>query len=162
PIIIQVSLLAFAVHVLVNQKYVGHLVMIIYYISLIASRRLGFEHRLYRYGMRPEYTYSDMNGYGPYSTYIASFLVYGLLLGLMLGLIAYLFWVRGTDQGMRPRLALARTRFTSRTGAAAVGILFAAVLMGGFIFANTNVLNRYFTRKAADQLQARYERSYRR
>jgi len=161
PIIIQVSLLAFAVHVLVNQKYVGHLVMIIYYIGLIASRRLGFEHRLYRYGSRPEYTYSDMNGYGPYPTYIASFLVYGLLLGLMLGLVAYLFWVRGTDGGIRSRLALARARFTSRTGAAGVGILLVALVMGGFIFTNTNVLNRYFTRKAADQLQARYERSYR-
>ena len=80
PIIIQVSLLAFAVHVLVNQKYVGHLIMIVYYIGLIASRRLGFEHRLYRYGMRPEYTYSDMNGYGHFSAYIGAFLVYGVLL----------------------------------------------------------------------------------
>jgi len=161
PIIIQVTLLAFAVHVLVNQKYVGHLIMILYYIGLIASRRLGFEHRLYRYGARPDYTYSDMNGYGPFSGYLASFLVYGVLLGLMLGLVAYLFWVRGSDPGGRPRLALARGRFTPRTGAAGVGMLLAAALMGTFIFTNTNVWNRFNTRKAADQLQARYERSYR-
>ena len=161
PIIIQVSLLAFAVHVLVNQKYVGHLIMIVYYIGLIASRRLGFEHRLYRYGMRPEYTYSDMNGYGHFSAYIGAFLVYGVLLGVVLGLVAYLFWVRGTDDGFGRRLARARDRLTGGTRAAGGGVLLAAGLVGGFIFTNTNVKNTYITRKDVDRQQARYERTYR-
>ncbi|HEV8233790.1 MAG TPA: hypothetical protein VGP84_04295, partial [Gemmatimonadaceae bacterium] len=59
-----VCVLALVVHSLVNQKYVGHLIMIVYFIALSFSDLLGYEHNLYKYGANGNFTYSHMNGFG--------------------------------------------------------------------------------------------------
>ena len=58
------SILAITVQVIVNHKYLGHFVMVLYYIISAFASSFGFEHRLYRYASTPGYTYSDMNGFG--------------------------------------------------------------------------------------------------
>ena len=54
------------VHALVNQKFVGHLIIIAYFVGLQVMSTLGFDHRLYQLGRPSDFTYSDMNGWGPY------------------------------------------------------------------------------------------------
>ena len=58
-----------------------------------------------------------------------------------------------------PALAERRFRLPERSIAFAAFVAFAA--LGGFIFYNTNVLNRYRTRKQSEDLRVRYERVYR-
>ena len=40
--------------------------MVLYYVLSAFAGRLGIEHHLWKFGEAPDYTYSDMNGYGPF------------------------------------------------------------------------------------------------
>ena len=157
-----VCVLAMTVHSLVNQKYLGHFIMIVYFIAISFASLFGLEHNLYKYGATPPYIYSDMNGFGHFLLRVRAFQAYWAAAALLLAVGGYLFWVRGTTTDWRGRLAIAHRRFT-RPVAALSGV--AAVVMAGFgafIFYNTNVLNHYQT--ADDQLarQADYEKKYKR
>ena len=54
------------VQTIVNNKYLGHFVMVLYIVATIALPPAGFQDYLYRFGQTPLVTYSDMNGYGPF------------------------------------------------------------------------------------------------
>jgi len=155
-----VCVLALVVHSLVNQKYVGHLIMIVYFIALSFSDLLGFEHNLYKYGANGNFTYSDMNGFGHFLKRIAAFDAYWAAAALLLAVAGYVFWVRGTTSDWRGRLRIARTRFTPPVKAvAAIGAV-AMAGIGAYIFYNTNILNPYVTEHDREQRQADYEKKY--
>ena len=113
-----VCVLAMAVHSLVNQKYLGHFIMIVYFIVMSFASLFGFEHNLYKYGATPPYIYSDMNGFGHFLLRVRVFQAYWAAAALLLAVAAYLFWVRGTVAGWRERVAIARQRFTRPVGRA--------------------------------------------
>ena len=71
-----VCVLAMTVHSLVNQKYLGHFIMIVYFIAISFAGALGFEHNLYKYGATPPYIYSDMNGFGHFLLRVRAFQAY--------------------------------------------------------------------------------------
>ncbi len=155
-----VCALAMTVHSLVNQKYLGHFIMIVYFIVMIFSSLLGFEHHLYKYGIIPPYVYSDMNGFGHFLLRVRAFQAYWSFAALLLIVAAYLFWVRGTTEGWRGRVAIARRRFTRPIAMLSAASAVAMAGFGAFIFYNTNILNHYTT--ADDKLarQADYEKKY--
>jgi ABC-2 type transport system permease protein len=154
--------LAFAVHTLVNQKYLGHFVMVLYYVTMIALPALGFENNLYRVGRLPQFVYSDMNGFGPFARPLALFAAYWGTAAVLLALLANLFWVRGRESGARARWRRAAANLSGAVRAAlAVGVLLFVVL-GGYIYYNTNVLNAYRTTFEVDEQRAQYEKRYRR
>jgi ABC-type transport system involved in multi-copper enzyme maturation permease subunit len=154
------ALLALVVHVLVNQKYVGHLAALLLYGFITNAASLGIEHKLLIFGADPGWSYSDMRGFEPHLGPWLWFKLYWVAWALLLALAAKLFWVRGRDAGSRARLRLAQKRLgrtTARVAVAAAGLLFAT---GGFIFYNTNVLNDYTTPSDAAAWRARYEQRY--
>jgi ABC-2 type transport system permease protein len=153
--------LALFIHTLVNQKYLGHFVVVLYYIATIALPSLGFQHYLYLFGLSPRFIYSDMNGFGPFFAPLFWFHLYWAITAVMLAVITNLIWVRGIESGGRGRLKLAAARFAGpvRLSLATCLILFLAV--GGYIFYNTNVLNTYRTTFQNDENRAQYEKKYR-
>jgi ABC-2 type transport system permease protein len=154
------TMLAIVVHVLVNQKYVGHLVAIIASVFIGLASMFGIEHNLLIYGAGPGWSYTEMSGFGPSLGPWLWFKLYWAAWALLLAVVARLLWVRGRDSGLGVRLQQARRRFTRATAwtaAAAVGIILA---LGGFIFYNTNVLNEYFTASGVVERRAEYERRY--
>lgn len=157
----MICVLAFFIHTLVNQKYLGHFVMVLYFVSTLALPAMGWQHYLYRFGQSPRYTYSDMNGYGPFAVSLFWFQLYWGIAAIALAIITNTLWVRGTGENLRSRLRVAATRFTRSTVA---GLLVCAVLLmavGGYIFYNTNILNPYYTTYAVDEGRAQYEKKYR-
>src|SRR6266851_436355 len=158
-----ISVLAITVHVLVNQKYLGHFAMVIYYLlSRFGLSALGFEHRLYNYPSTPPARYSDMNGYGHFVAPLIWFDLYWTALAVLLTIAASLFWVRGVDESWPWRARLARMRITPAIRVSAAAAAFASVAIGAFIFYNTNRLNHYRTGFERNELQARYEKQYKR
>jgi len=155
-----VCVLALVVHSLVNQKYVGHLIMIVYFIALSFSDLLGFEHNLYKYGANGNFTYSDMNGFGHFLKRIAAFDAYWAAAAVLLAVAGYLFWVRGTVSDWRGRLRIARTRFTLPVRLVTATGVVAMAGLGAYIFYNTNILNPYVTTHDREQRQADYEKKY--
>ncbi|WP_338845709.1 M1 family aminopeptidase [Massilia sp. W12] len=156
------AVLAITVQVLVNQKYLGFFVMIVYYLVSSLGPQFGLEHPMLFYGHIPEYTYSDINQYGHALPKMAWFGAYWGGLALILLCIALALWPRGVNDEWRSRLQLARMELSPRVlGAAGLGLtLFLAC--GGVIFYNTNVLNDYTTSFEREEQQASYEKRYKR
>jgi ABC-2 type transport system permease protein len=129
-----ICVLALFLHTVINQKYLAHFAMVLYFIALIALRPLGFQHCLYFFGVIPGYVYSDMNGFGPFVKAIFWFSLYWSLAAAALAILTNLLWVRGTDVRGRLGWKLVRGRltFATRAGLAAVVLAFAAT--GAFVF----------------------------
>ena len=153
--------LAFAVQVITNNKFAGYGVIILVLIAQAAFGALGFEHNLYNFGSWPNAPWSDMNGFGHFLRGQFAFQGYWLVFMAALLLLAAAFWVRGVDGGWRQRLRVAGERLRGPLGIATVSAfaLFAAI--GGWLYWNTNVLNDYRSSDDVEDLQARYERDYR-
>ncbi len=64
PQVLTFILLALFVHTMVSNKFVGHALVIGFFILIPILYRYGIENRLYLVGEITPYTYSDMNGYG--------------------------------------------------------------------------------------------------
>jgi ABC-2 type transport system permease protein len=155
---VLLAALAMTVHVLVNQKYVGHVAVLLATIFTYGAT-YGYHHLLV-YNAGPKLTYSELNGFGPFVTPFVWFKLYWAAWALLLGVVALLFWVRGPELAIRQRLATARARFTG--GPARLAGLAAALILvvGGFIFYNTNVLNAYVSPQKNGLVEAEYERRY--
>ena len=152
--------LAIAVHSIVDNKYVGHFVIVVYYVLLLFASQLGLEHNLYKFGGVPAAIYSDINGYGHFLLRVRAFQAYWGAASLLLLVAAFLFWTRGAASSWRERLVSARERISVPSlGLAAVSII-AFIGLGGFIFYNTNILNRYETTTGQQARQVEYEKHY--
>ncbi len=152
--------LAIFVQTVVNNKYLGHFVMVLYIVATIALPPAGFQNYLYRFGEAPQVIYSDINGYGPFLQPLIWFRIYWILGAILLAILTNLLWVRGTESSFRVRMGQAAARFS---GASMAGVFACAVAMagvGGYIFYNTHVLNHYQTTFQIDEARAQYEKKY--
>ena len=156
------ALLALVVHVLVDQKYAGHLAAIIAWVFVALAPMFGIEHDLLVYGAGPGWSYTEMRGFGPSLGPGRGFKLYWAAGALLLAVVARLLWVRGRESGLRARLRLARLRLTRPTAGAAAAAVGLILALGGFIFYNTNVRNEYLGASAVVERSAEYERRYRR
>jgi ABC-2 type transport system permease protein len=157
---VLVAVLAFAVHTLVNNKYVGHFVVVVLFLVVTRLPAFGFEDRLYLYGSAPSLIYSDLNGWGHFLPAVLWFRLYWLAFAALLLVLSYALWVRGRESGWRRRVRAAAARMErpawAITGVAALAFAGA----GGWIFYNTHVVNPYLGRHDSQRLQAEYERRY--
>ena len=158
---VLLAVLALFFQVATNNRYVGFLLMTLYFVSLFALPALHFQHHLYIYGTTPDAPYSDMNGYGHFVRPMIWFTLYWSCFAVLLVLAVHLFWVRGTESAARTRLILARQRFGRGAAAVALLALIALAGCGGYIFYNTNILNHYATDEERDTLSAEFEKLYR-
>ncbi|MBI4904048.1 MAG: ABC transporter permease [Acidobacteria bacterium] len=154
------ALLALVVHVVVNHKYAGHLVVVIAYAFMAFGPALGVGHNLLVYGSDPGWSYSDIRGFEPFIAPWLWFKFYWAAWALLLAVAATLLWVSGRDADLGSRLALARRRFTRRAAGLATAAVALILTLGSFLFYNTNVLNQYRTASDGLAWRAEYERRY--
>lgn len=155
------ALLALCIHVLVNQKYVGHLVALLAYGCIAFAATLGIEDKLLIFSASPRWTYTDMAGFGHTLEPWLWFKGYWMAWALLLAVVGVLFWVGSRERSIVSRLQQARRRFTGalvRLSLTATGGLLVA---GGFIFYNTNVLHSDASTSVTIAQQAAYELHYR-
>jgi ABC-type transport system involved in multi-copper enzyme maturation permease subunit len=154
--------LALVFQVFANNKFVGYALLLLVMIGQGVLGSLDLTSNLYNFGSWANAPYSDMNGYGHFLQGQLWFQAYwGWSLAVMMPL-ACAFWVRGVAIGRRRRWSLAVQRLHGRPGVLlAIGVIgFSAV--GGFLFWNTNVRNTFLSPEQQLDLQARYERDYKR
>jgi hypothetical protein len=156
---LHLAVLSVLVQVLAPQKFIGWGVMVVYIVATIALGTAGFEHKLYDYGATPPVPLSDMAGMSRFWIGQAWFQLYWTAFAVLLALAAYAFWRRGIGGTLGQRWPQAQARI--RGGAAALalgsGLVFAGA--GGYIFWNTNVLNRYSTQPEEEALSAAAEKA---
>jgi ABC-2 type transport system permease protein len=152
--------LAIFCQVLAGNLALGTLLYVIFLLVQEVPADLGYEHHLYTYPTAPEAPYSDMNGYGHFTAPLLWFRLYwGFFAGMLLILSGWL-WVRGTDNRFKHRLRKFRSRMTRRSVMAFASCMIGFVVVGAWIFYNTNVRNQYTTKRSMEHLQAEYEKRY--
>ena len=160
PIALAIVALAMGVHAVVNQKFVGHLVIIAYWIAIQVMSTLGLDHRIYQIGRPADFTYSDMAGWGPYLPRILTIGFYSVCACLVIAALGYLMLVRGTETSWAARRRTAGVRWRNG-GALAVGSLgVAAVALAGIFIYNANWLNAYSEVRTAERRVKGFETRY--
>lgn len=152
--------LALLIHTIVNNKYLGHFVMVLYFIATIVAPNLGAQNFLYRFGQAPPYTYSDMNGYGPFAASLFWYDLYWAIAAIALAVLTNLLWVRSTEGSFATRVKQAADRLTQPAWAGLVACCILFIVVGGYIFYNTDILNSYRTSWRLDEERAQYEKKY--
>ncbi|ARS36509.1 ABC transporter permease/M1 family aminopeptidase [Pontibacter actiniarum] len=157
---VLLCVLAMLVQVIVNNKYLGHFVMVVYYLLNIFKGQLGFEHNLYSFNSDPGITYSAMNGYGHFVWPYTVFKIYWAVFALLLAVLANMLWVRGSESMLKWRFKLAALQLNRPTMAVTGVGLAIFMVTGGYIFYNTNILNTYKTSDEQEEQQANFEKTY--
>jgi ABC-2 type transport system permease protein len=160
PVYWMIAALALTIHVVVDNKYLGHFLVIVYYVASIMAEGFGYDHRIYLFASAPSIVYSDMNGYGHFVPAVRWFQFYWGTASVVLLLAAGALWVRGTDTTWRMRGRAARARLTPPVIGTAVAAAAAFVATGVFIFYNTDVLNPYRNEFEREDLRAQDEKNY--
>ncbi len=159
PQILVFALLAMFVQTVVCNKFIGHGIVIGIFVLEPILFNFGWENTLYLFGTTPPYTYSDMNGYGHFVLPLFWSITYWLAWAALLGVLSIALARRGAEDSLRARLGLLRQN-APRLAPAALLFLLIAIGSGAWYFYNAHVLNEYLTAKARRDIQADYERNY--
>ncbi len=160
PSYVEMIFLCFAVHVMVNNKFGGHGIALLIWISMGLMRGVGkMDYNLFFYFYTPRYMWSDMNGIGHFMQPQSWFNFYWLMLGALLVTLAYLFYVRGITGGFKERWNVAMQRF--KGGPALLTTVFFVLWLGSgaFIYYNVSILNNYYTASEIRHNTALYEKT---
>lgn len=152
--------LAFIIHVLVNNKYVGYAVFIVILVgSGILLNALDINSRLANFNSAPSAPYSDMNTYGTALRAWFWFKAYWWAFGTVLMAMALFFWIRGKETAWAWRSRLAGQR-AKRNKWLIVPALAAWIGLGGWNYYNTKVLNEIVGSDQREEDAVHYEKSY--
>jgi ABC-2 type transport system permease protein len=160
PGYLLVAILALFVQTMVKNKYMGHFIIVFSYFFLAWLPLFGLDHNLYLLGYLPKATYSDMNGFG---TILTPFLTYCLYWGFFyfaLAILTILFWQRGESISFKARLSEFKIRIKPHHKKL-FSIAFSGwLLVGLFIYYNTNIVNSYKTPSRIEKDAVNYEKRY--
>jgi hypothetical protein len=155
------GVLAFLIHVLSPNKYLGYFLFIAFAIvNSFIWAPLNVATNLLKFGTAPEVIYSDMFGDAPYITAWRWFTLYWILFCGLLAVATVMLWPRGREIGWRQRWQNARLRFQRPWPTLALVCLLAFAATGGWIYYNTEVLNPLLGPKDSERRQADYEKNY--
>jgi ABC-2 type transport system permease protein len=158
---IFLAALAFFIHVLAPNKYVGYFVFIVFYlVNTYLWQALNVATNLVQFAGRPKIIYSDFFGDAPYRLAWDWFTLYWLLFCPLLAIVTVMFWPRGNQYGWRDRGHNAALRFRPGWKAATAVCLLAFAACGGWIWYNTEVLNPLVGPKELARVEAEYEKTY--
>lgn len=160
PTYLLLNILSLFVHVIVNQKYVGHMVVILVYIFMSVAPQIGFEHRMWDYASLNFGIYSDMNGWVPFYERGFSYMAFFVSIGGIFSWTAYYFYVRGAEDTWKKRISYLRERTSKSTVVFGSVVIVSSLTTGGFIYYNTNILNTNRTTKQTDMINVNYEKTY--
>ena len=157
------AVMAFFIHLLSPNKYVGYFAFVGCTIANIFMwRPLHVGTLMVQFGSLPSMTYSDFFGYGPWMKAWWWFAGYWTLFCVLLAIASILLWPRGKDMGWRARFANARLRFRGGIGVLTAVSACCFVLVAGWVYYNTEILNHVESEHDQQKTQADYEKNYKR
>ncbi|MEM9337809.1 MAG: M1 family aminopeptidase [Bacteroidota bacterium] len=157
--VVLFTLLAFFIQVMVNNKFLGHAIMIIFFISMQVMDNWGLEHGLFQFGSISLGRYSEMNGYGHFFQAFNWFDLYWFAFVLFLFAVSVVFAVRGAESAMKWRWKVGKLRLGRPLLIFGIVSLMVFGLSGCYIYYNTNVLNAYQNSDDQNAHLAAYEKT---
>lgn len=162
PSYLMTLFLAFFVHVLVNNKFLGHFIVVIVYVGLPILFALAFKtsNPLINFGGTPYSFLSDLNGFGHYLYGEFWLNLYWIFITCFFATIGILFWNRGFISSTKERLNIAKQRFSVSTLSLMLFFIMAFISVGGYSYYNLKVLNQLEDGNYGDKLNAEAEKKY--
>ncbi|MCL3782011.1 hypothetical protein EMN47_16615 [Prolixibacteraceae bacterium JC049] len=152
--------LAFFIHVIINNKYVGYVILILYWIfdNYLAYKVL--KHHLLVFGGAPGVSYSDMNEFGFNFPVYWIFKLYWVVIAAILLIATNQLLVTQTEDHWKIRLQLFINRFKSNALKPTIILTAIALSYGGYIFFQTNIRNEFTTSYQNELQRVAYELDY--
>lgn len=158
PFLALYTFMAFFIQSVVNHKFVGIMLVIVFFIANVALGLFGFDHDLYFFGGSALGTYSDMNGYGHFLKPYLFIKSYWSLFGMLLLIVGSLVNVRGIETNLMKRIKASKNRLSKPLLKFTFIVLLGFILIGSFIFYNTNLLNKHWTSSEKTAFRVAYEK----
>ena len=109
---VLMAILAFFIHALAPNKYVGYFVFIAFYcVNSFLWKPLNVATNLVQFAGRPNVIYSDFFGDAPYRSAWDWFTLYWLLFSVLMAIATVMFWPRGKQERWQTRSRNAALRF---------------------------------------------------
>jgi hypothetical protein len=151
--------LAMAAHVMAPNKYLGYFLFVLMVVAdTFLWILLDVESRLVNFGSLPDYTYSDLYQFAPFTPGLRAFVAYWLLFAALVSIVGILYWQRGRETHVAARLAEFRGRWRGALRITSLTVVVAWVIVAIWIRHNTQVLNQYLTVTQQEDLAERYEK----
>lgn len=158
PFLLLMALVSFIVQLLVNHKYVSHLItVLILAITTIGFLIMGLDHVLVKFGGSFLPTYSDVNGYSDFMESFFWVKTYWISFTFFILTLVIAFTPRGAETSFKLRLRGFGVHFSPDLRNAALILFLMTIGSGSFVFYNTNVLNQYHSSDEELNLRASYE-----
>lgn len=155
------TVLAFLCHIISPNKYIGYFVFIVLAVAnLFTWGALDIESQMVRFGFLPDYVYSDMFKFAPFTKALSWFSGYWVLFSVFLSCIGLLLWQRGGDRGFFKRISIALRRFAGPAGVATMIAFTAWAGVASWVYYNTEVLNAYKSEDFQQEIQSAYEKTH--
>ncbi len=144
-----------------NNKYVGYFIsVLILFIGELILLALNVQTHMLELGGGPHIIYSDMNGFGPALEGALWFNGYWLLFAMLCVFCSAAIYNRGAGTSLFSRIKKAPKVYTKSFSVLMGFSLLAWLLVTGFVYYNTQVLNTYRTSDEIEKLRVEYEKQY--
>ena len=149
------------IQTLVGNRYIGYFlgIIVLFVWSMVLSI-LEWSSNMLSPGSSPGIFYSDMSGFGPGMRGTLWFDLYWIITGIIFIYLAGLFWPRSVLSGFREKLSVAGSNFNGITRSAFLFLAAAWLVVAGYIFYNTQILNEYKSQDESEQISINYEKTY--
>lgn len=154
------TLLAIFIQVMVNNKFLGFALCIVFFIIRAVLNEVGLEHNLWQFASGNIGPYSDMNSYGHFLTPFSWFKLYWLAFACLLFAAAVVFSVRGSEAILNMRWKTGRLRLTRPLLIFTFSVAAVFLFSGFYIYYNTAIMNTFVKSDDQEEMQAEYERTY--
>ena len=151
--------MAFFIQAIVNHKFLGYVLVIIFFIVIDFFPEWGWEHSLLSFAEATLGTYSDMNKFGHFVNSFTWENVYWFGFSSLIFILSVFVSARGTDSMFKYRIRTGKYKFTRPLLILTFTSLMVFALSGCYIYYNTNVLNEHITSKDFDKYKAEYEKT---
>ena len=152
PKYVEIMMLAFGIHALINNKFAAHAVgIIIAWLLWLANSGAIANYNLLLYSYTPSIGFSDMDGIGPAIRPLVWFNLYWLFNAGLWVLAGYLLYPRGVTSSFGERLRLAADRLSLKPRLLGVLLLSGFLLTGAYNYYQVSYRSVYLT--AGDRIE---------
>lgn len=159
PFLVLYTFAAFFIQALVNNKFLGILITLIFFIVMIALQAMGYDHVVFNFGGSGLESFSEMNGYGHFLTPYLWTKSYWMLFGVLLLVIGALISKRGIDTKLKYRVARSWSKLSRKSKVFSSIVFLFFALNGFYIYYQANVLNEVWSQEDQQSYRANYEKS---
>jgi len=158
---LHLAIVVLLIQTLSPNKYIGFFLSALYFtLDMVIFDVTGFDNYLFRYGNVPDFIYSNLNGYGPYSETIFWYSVYWLFFGAFLAWINILLWRKTNENSVMLRIRYAWKHITREQRNGLLIILSLFFVTGFYIAYSKYVVNPYLSEDDMYEMQAEYEKKF--